>query len=344
MSTDIARRAAGVREERLPGSRLHGRSQADSLYGFSPAGASLASPGVWYYGKSMKLSKPVRADIALIVATFVWGGTFVVVKQSLALVSPVLLVALRFWLATLVIVILIPAGLRNIPRTTLLQGTALSLVLTGGLIFQTIGLVSTEPSYSAFITSLSVLLVPLLGVVIYKHRPRPQTIAGVMLAVPGLFLLLASRMSEFRIHTGELLTLAAAVLYGFQILFVGRFVSTSDYRQLMVLQMGGTAVFSTVAIPLIERPRIDPTPGLVLAIILTGVLATAFTYYVQVRAQRLTTANHAALIFSLEPFFAALFAFWIMGHGLTAREWIGGAFIVVGILASELQIPQAKRR
>jgi len=108
--------------------------------------------------------------------------------------------------------------IRKISGKTFRQGMVLSLVLLGGFIFQTLGLRSTNPSYSAFITSLSVLLVPLIGFLIFRHRPRPQTIAGVVLATIGLFLLLA-RMSDLEMSSGDVLTLICAVLFGFHILF-----------------------------------------------------------------------------------------------------------------------------
>ncbi len=290
----------------------------------------------------MKISKPIQADLSLILITFVWGSTFTIVKQTLEHVSPILFVALRFWIATFVILAFMPGQVRRISMRTLCQGVVLSLVLMGGFVFQTLGLRYTNPSYSAFITSLSVLLVPLLGYVMFRHRPRLQTIAGVILATIGLFLLLA-HLSEFKMNLGDNLTLICAVMFGFHILFLGRFVSTSDYRQLMLLQMAGSAILCSIAIPVFERPFVSWNLKVVAALVVTSLLATAFAFYVQARAQRLTTANHTALIFSLEPFFAALFAFWILGQVLTVREWTGGIFVLAGILVSELQFPSLRR-
>lgn len=290
----------------------------------------------------MKIAKSVQADIALILITFIWGSTFTVVKQGLEHVSPILFVALRFWLASIIVAAFMPGEFRRISARTFRQGAVLSIVMFGGFIFQTLGLRSTNPSYSAFITSLSVLLVPLFGYLIFRHRPRPQTLAGVLLATLGLFLLLA-QMAEFTMRTGDVMTLICAVMFGFQILLLGRFVSAGDYRQLMLLQTLGTAILSSIAVPLFEQPHVSWNSGLVIALVVTAVFATAFAFYVQARAQRLTTANHAALIFSLEPFFAALFAFWILGEVLTLREWIGGVIILSGILVSELQFPSFRR-
>jgi drug/metabolite transporter (DMT)-like permease len=284
----------------------------------------------------MKIPKSLQADIALIAATFIWGSTFTVVKNSLAQISPILLVALRFWIATAILLAFVPGQIRKISGKSLRQGLLLTLVMTGGFVFQTLGLRSTSPSLSAFITGLSVLLVPWLGFFLFGLRPKWPIVAGVILATIGLFLLLAN-ISEMKMGSGEMLTLICAVLFGFQILFVGRFVAVSDYRQLILLEFAGTAIFSTVLIPFMETPFLIWNSSLALYFFITGVLATAVAFYVQARAQQFTTPNRAALIFSLEPFFAALFAYWILGQVLTVREWIGGALILAGILVSELR-------
>ncbi len=286
----------------------------------------------------MKISKPLQADLALVFITFIWGSTFTVVKQSLENASPILFVALRFWIATIICTALMPGQIRKIGKRTLLHGMVLAFILFGGFVFQTLGLRNTNPSYSAFITSLSVLLVPLLGYLLFHHKPRPQTLAGVILATIGLFLLLA-HLSQLTMGSGDFLTLICAALFGFHILLLGRFLLVNDYRQLILLQLAGTAILSSISSPIFEVPRLNWNARLGVALVITGVLATAFALYVQARAQRLTTANHAALIFSLEPFFAALFAFWILGQVLTPREWLGGILVLAGILVSELQLP-----
>jgi drug/metabolite transporter (DMT)-like permease len=284
----------------------------------------------------MKIPKSIQADIALILITFVWGSTFTVVKQVLAQVSPILFVALRFWVATAITTAFMPRQVSKISGKALGRGLVLSVVLLGGFVFQTLGLRSTEPAYSAFITGLSVLLVPPLGFLLFHHRPKLQVMAGVILATVGLFLLLVNP-GDLRVRSGDVLTLICAILFAFQILLLGRFVSYTDYRQLQLLQMAGAAVFCTLLVPVVETPFIVWNSRLVLYLFITGVLATALAFYVQARAQRLTSPNRAALIFSLEPFFAALFAYWILGQTLTMKEWLGGAMIVAGILISELR-------
>jgi drug/metabolite transporter (DMT)-like permease len=285
----------------------------------------------------MRLPKSVQADLALVLVTVIWGSTFTIVKSALAQVSPMLFIALRFWIATLVCIPLMARAVRKISRETLRRGTVLAVLLLGGFIFQTLGLQSSTPSKSAFITSLSVLLVPISGFLLFKHRPRLQTGIGILLATIGLGFLTLDRL-ELSFSYGDTLTLICAVFFALHILFVGRYSPVSDYRQLVLLQVTICAGAGSLATPIFDQP-----PFLVwdvrcsFYLIITGVLATALGFYVQNRAQRFTTPNRTALIFSLEPVFAALFAYLILGHTPTAKEWAGGALILSGILLSQLR-------
>jgi drug/metabolite transporter (DMT)-like permease len=227
-----------------------------------------------------------------------------------------------------------PSSFLHISRETLRRGAILSAFLLGGFVFQTLGLRTTSPARSAFITSLSVLLVPVLGYLVFRHRPRAQTIAGVAIATVGLGLLTLQRL-ELSLNRGDTLTLICALVFAFHILFVGRYVTDGDYRQLVALQIGGSALLCTVMLPLVETPFLVWDPALGVYIFILGVLATAVAYYGQSWAQRFTTPNRTALIFSLEPFFAAIFAYALLDQGLSTREWVGGILVIAGIVTSE---------
>lgn len=282
----------------------------------------------------MRLSKGLRADVALILITVIWGCTFTLVKKSLAQVSPLTLIALRFWVATAAILLLMPRAFLHISRATLRSGAILSVFLLGGFVFQTLGLRTTTPARSAFITALSVLLVPVFGFLVFRHRPRPRTLIGVAIASIGLSLLTLDRM-ELTLNRGDVLTLLCAVFFAFHILYVGRYVNDNDYRQLVALQVAGSALLCTVVLPISETPFVVWDPALGVYVFVLGVLATAVAYYGQNWAQRFTTPNRTALIFSLEPFFAAMFAFALLDQVLVAREWVGGILVMAGIVTSE---------
>ena len=284
----------------------------------------------------MRVSKGLQAIIVLILITIVWGSAFTLVKQSLAQASPIAFIASRFWIAAAVTLICLPRSLLNISPATLRRGIVLSIFLLGGFIFQTLGLRWTTPSRSAFITSTSVLLVPVLGYVLFGRRPRLQTMAGVALATVGLGLLTLERL-ELAFSYGDLLTFLCAIVFALHILFLGRYLPASDFRQLFVLQMAGSALLCSLILPVLERPFLVWDMILISYLAVVGVLATAVAFYAQTWAQRFTTPNRTALIFSLEPFFAALFAYLMLGHQLTIREWIGGVLVMGGIVISEFR-------
>ena len=284
----------------------------------------------------MKIPKSIQADLALLAVTVIWGSTFTIVKKSLAQASPILFIALRFWLATAVTIAFIPGALRGMSRKTLRHGLILAIVLLAGFIFQTLGLRNTPPSRSAFITSLSVIFVPILGYSLYGRKPKINTLAGIILASVGLGLL-TLRATELKFRQGDVLTLICAVVFALHILLLSRYLSQSDYRQLVILQFGGSAVLCTLLMPMLEIPFLVWDFTFALFLVITGVLATALCFYVQNRAQQYTSANRAALIFGLEPFFAVLFAYLLLGQALTAREWLGGALVMAGIFIAELK-------
>jgi drug/metabolite transporter (DMT)-like permease len=284
----------------------------------------------------MKIPKLLHADLWLLLITLIWGCTFVIVKKSLAQVSPILFIALRFWVGTVVLAAIMPGALRNVSLKTLRRGLILSVLLLGGFVFQTLGLRGTISSRSAFITSLAVLLVPILGYFVFHRRPGIRTLIGVLMATIGLGMLTLNTI-PMDFSGGDGLTFVCAIVFALHILFIGRYLPDSDFRQLAILQMAGSALLCTLILLVIETPFLVPDATFYLYLFITGVLATGLAFYVQVKAQRVTTPNRTALIFSLEPFFAALAAYLVLGESLTRKGWIGGLFIVAGILISEFR-------
>jgi len=287
----------------------------------------------------MKGTKLVQAEIVLVIITIIWGSTFTIVKKALLQVSPILLVALRFWIATVVVVAFMPGQFRHIQSGTILKGLALSVAFLGGFVFQTLGLRDTTPSNSAFITSLSVLLVPVLGFLIFRHRPSVRTAVGILIATGGLILLLADS-GDFSLHSGDFLTLICAFMFAFHILFLGRFVRQTYYRHLILVKLACSAILCSVMVPLLESPFVIWDFYLIFYLIVLGILATAAAFFLQGWAQQYSNPNHTALIFSLEPVFATIFAFIILDQSFSEKEWVGGILILVGILVSEFKKPK----
>lgn len=283
---------------------------------------------------TMKMPKLLQADLWLLVITLIWGSTFAIVKVSLAQTSPILFIALRFWVGSIVLIAFMPTALRGINLKTVKRGLVLSTLLLGGFIFQTLGLRGTTSSRSAFITSLAVLLVPVLGYLLFKRRPTLRTLLGVVLATIGLGMLTLNTI-PMHLTSGDGLTFVCAIVFALHILYIGRYVPDSDFRQLAILQLAGSALLCTLLLLPLETPFLVPDVSFYVYLFVTGVLATGLAFYVQLRAQQVTTPNRTALIFSMEPFFAALVAYLVLGETLPRKGWLGGIIIVAGILISE---------
>jgi len=284
----------------------------------------------------MKIPKLLQADLWLLLITLIWGSTFVVVKKSLAQVSPILFITLRFWVGTIVLTASMPGALRNVNPKAIRRGLVLSVFLLGGFVFQTLGMRGTTSSRSAFITSLAVLLVPVLGYFVFHQRPRIRTLIGVVMATIGLGMLTLNTI-PMGFTGGDGLTFICAIVFALHILFIGRYLPDSDPRQLAILQMAGSALLCTLILLMLETPFLVADVTFYIYLLITGVLATGLAFYLQIKAQRITTPNRTALIFSLEPFFAAVVAYFVLGETLTRKGLLGAVFIVAGILVSEFR-------
>jgi drug/metabolite transporter (DMT)-like permease len=272
---------------------------------------------------------PARsAHAALVAAAFLFGTTFVVVKDAVADVEPVPFLAVRFAIGT---VALLPFARRapaspGLVRSGLWCGSA----LVAGYVLQTVGLQYTTASVSAFITYLLIVFVPLIGAVRLRRRPEVPTLAGVALALGGLWLLTGARPSAGR---GELLTLGCALAFALHVVFVAEHAPRHAALRLNAVQLA--VVSLGCAVPGLFMGGYHFTVRAWLAAAWTGLFASAGALGLQVWAQARVEPGRAALVLTLEPVFAALLG-WATGEHLGAAGVAGGALILAGVLVSEL--------
>lgn len=268
--------------------------------------------------------------MALLAVAALWGGTFVVIKEGLGDASPLVFVGLRFLLAAVATAPLVRG--RDAWRRALAPGIPLGVVLFLGYAAQTQGLVTTTPARSAFLTGLSVPLVPLWAAALLAARPPRASLVGLAIALPGLWLLTSPGAGAW--VTGDAWTLACAAAFGLHVVLVARWARHADPLPLVAVQLATVAALALAASPLVETPRIAPTLRLAGALALTAILATALTTWIQMRYQPRLDATRAALLYTMEPVFAALFATW-WGESVTAPAWTGGLLIAAGAAISE---------
>jgi drug/metabolite transporter (DMT)-like permease len=292
------------------------------------------------------MSKHLRADLSLAFCSLLWGATFVVVKSSLDYSSVFVFLAARFSLAAILMVSFRPGVFRALKREELLAGAALGFFMFGGYAFQTAGLQLTTPAKSGFVTGSSVVLVPLLLGLFWGRRLTAWVYSGVFAAVFGLYFLTVPADGITHLNRGDLLTFVAAGLYAMHIILVGDYTRRHSVAALSVLQVAACAALAWLATVLSsaagwQTARLGWQGKSLLGIAICAVLATAVAFSIQLWAQQYTSSSHAAILFTLEPVFASLTSYLILGERLGSRALLGASLVLAGILIAELLGPPA---
>ncbi len=276
-----------------------------------------------------------RADAVLVSITAFWGITFVVVKDAVVLADPFTFLALRFALGAVLLTCVAWRSMRT--AGVWRAGVGLGVLLFVGFAAQTSGLQYTTPSRSAFLTGLSVLLVPLLSLVLHRRRPAPASLAGVALAVGGLWALAGGRSLGVTsgLGKGDQLTLLCALAFALQVTLLERLARAQAPAPLVAVQLWTVSALALAAL-VVVGPRLEPTWPLWSAVLVTGVGGSAVALLLQAWAQARTTAVRAALVYALEPVFATAYSVGLGRERLGQRELVGGSLILVGVLVSEL--------
>ena len=283
-----------------------------------------------------------QAELALLFNVVIWGATFVLVKSALHEISPVLFLAIRFSLATVALVALFRAWkwrALTAPHVTgkmLAAGSMIGVFLFAGYLLQTVGLQSTTPPKSAFLTSLATVMVPLLAALVYKIKPRISEVAGVLAATLGMGLMTFEGPIG-SIGRGDLLTFGGAIAFAAHIVATGHYAEQIGYQVLSVTQVGAASLSAVSLFWWVETPRIQWQPLVVWAILITGLLCTALAFTIQAWAQHYTTSTRTALIYALEPVVAWITSFSIAGEGLSGQAAAGAALILSGVLLVEMK-------
>jgi drug/metabolite transporter (DMT)-like permease len=266
------------------------------------------------------------ATVALLGVTAVWGWTFVIVHDAVAVYGVLAFLAARFSLAAAA------SGLawgRRLERRSLRIGAGIGLVLAMGYLFQTWGLRHTTPTNSGLITGLFVIFAPVLDRLLYGTRMQPLRWLAVALSLAGMVLLTGRTPTSFAI--GDLLTLVCAIWLGAHTALLSRHAPAHDPRALATAQMLAMAALFLLLWPL--AGSIEPPPREVwFAIVLTGIFASALAFAVQSAAQQHLSTSRAAIMLATEPLFAGLFGYVLAGDRLGGLQVVG-AFLILGAVA-----------
>ncbi|WP_338143688.1 DMT family transporter [Brevibacillus laterosporus] len=292
------------------------------------------------------MKKAFMVDFLLLCIVFIWGATFVVVQNAVHMLPPNTFNAVRFFSASLFLALIYfirnPKAGQTCNFSLILSGGFLGFWLFVGYATQTVGLLYTSPSKAGFITGLSVVLVPLLSLVVLKHKVKTSALVGVCMAVIGLYLLTMN--GSLSLTFGDFLVLCCAICFAMQIVLTGRYSPRFPTMPLVIIQLF-TVSFLSMCYALLKEdwqavydPIVIGHPEVLWALFITAIPATALAFLVQTSFQKETSPTHVALIFSLEPVFAAFTSYLWIHEVLTIKQLIGCAFILSGMLYSELPI------
>ncbi|BCS80659.1 DMT family transporter [Anaerocellum diazotrophicum] len=294
----------------------------------------------------MSEKRKILADAILFFVTMVWGSSFVLMKNTVLIINPVAFLAVRFALAWLIVLVIFWKNLRGLKLREVLYGSIIGFFLFSGMLLQVIGLKYTYASKSAFITGLTVILVPVFVALIEKKIPKINVAAGVVLAFAGLWLLSGAKFSNF--NFGDFLTLLADLGFVFQIIFIDIFTGKDNVNttNVAIFQLMSAAFLYVIVSMIFGINPIDVKINLtaIITILVTGILGTALAFTAQVFVQKYTTPTHTALIFSAEPVFGAIFSAIIPSGPNNTTEilplisYVGCGLILIGMIVAELNL------
>src|SRR5438477_1328532 len=271
----------------------------------------------------------VRPLLALVAVTAVWGVTFVQVKDAVAIYPILPFLAVRFGIASAVLAPAVPR-IRTLRRRGILAATLAGALLGCGYVLQTLGLERTSVSSAGFVTGMYVVLTPLIALVLFRLQVGGAAWGGVALATIGLAMLAGIHGGS---ASGDLLVLAAAAVYSLQIVLMERYAPRYDPFAFTLVEM--LLAFTGIALAAIPTAAVPHGWTVWGALVVTGVFASALGFLVQSWAQQRTSATRTALVFTLEPVWAALFGYTLAGDRLGALGWGGCVVIMAGIVLAE---------
>ncbi len=278
----------------------------------------------------MLKNKKIIAQLGLLFIALIWGATFLVVKDAINLDTfpPFFFAGVRFILASLCIIFFI--DLKSIKRK-ILEPTLCGLILFIGYGFQNYGLEDTTPAKSAFITSFSVLLVPVILYLFKFERITVRIWVSVFVAFLGIQLI-----SPDGFNFGDKLTFGCALSFAIHIIMQDQF-DKSKVINFFFIQSTVAGLLSFLGYLMFEKvDNIIFSNDAVVAILITGILGTTFALLVMIWAQKILSASETAIIIAMEPVFAAIFSVYFQYEVLHAFSYLGCILVIAAIIFCEL--------
>ena len=282
----------------------------------------------------MKNKGRFKTELILIFVTLIWGGTFPVIKAGLSDISPLLMVAIRFFLAFLFFLQLMIKRRKLLTAGLLKGGLILGFSMFVGYGMLTIGLTMTTVAKSSLISYGYALMTPPLQLLLLRKRVNPVNLIGLGIAFAGMMIFTSPSASGW--NTGDSITVLVAFGYAFNVVLLDKYTRIYDVEVLSGVQFLIVAMFSAALIPFFEVPVFIPTVNLLIALIYLVLAGTVGAIYLMNRYQKGTTPVRAVIIYALEPVIAIILGYLFLEEYIGWQELLGGVTILAGVLFSEI--------
>lgn len=275
-----------------------------------------------------------QAELLMASVTLAWGASYLLMKVGLDGIGPYNLIALRFGIAFVAMSLISLPRFRQLSRATLAKSLVMGVILF--LIFYGMvnGVNLTTASTAGFLTSTTVVIVPILKCLLVRTLPSLKSVFCIVLSIIGLFLLTARE--GISLDLGAIYCLIGAFFYALYIIVFDRLAKGSDALLISILQLGIASLLGAVFMLFLETPSWPATPVQWGAIMGLGLVCSAYGFVAQPIAQRYTSPENIGLIFSLEPVFSALLSYLFLHEILPIRGYIGASLIFIAVMLTEL--------
>ncbi|KRD53657.1 DMT family transporter [Microbacterium sp. Root280D1] len=276
-----------------------------------------------------------RQEVALIAVTAVWGSTFLLVHWAMQHSGPWFFVGIRFLVAGAISIVIFRRALRGIRWRDIGAGVAIGVMIYLGYGLQTVGLQTIDSSTSAFITAMYIPLVPLAQWAVFRKRPPAMAFVGAALAFLGLLLIAGPDAFALTLGAGEILTLISTLPIAAEIILISVFAGRIDLGRITIIQLLTAGVLGILTMPIVGEGL--PEFSWIWVGCAVGLGAASCVIQLTMNwAQKSVSPTRATIIYAGEPVWAAVIG-RIAGERLPVAALIGGALVVLGILASELK-------
>lgn len=288
-----------------------------------------------------KLASPL-----IVLATIIWGSSFVVMKSSVDVLPTFWLLAIRFSFAAILLAVIFWKRWKVLDRQYLIGGTVMGFCLFVAYAFQTFGLDLTTSGKNAFFTAVYCVIVPFLYWIIARRRPDRYNVLAAFLCIAGIALVSVTGDSASAFNFGDVLTLIGGFFFACHIVAVAKYSEGRDIFILTALQFASFAVFSWLGV-LFTRPALDPAVfdgGLIFSLAYLVIFASAGALLFQNIGQKYTAPATAAVLLSLEAPFGVLFSILLADERPTPLMFVGFALIFIAVVCSETKFSFLRKK